>query len=160
MPTDSQTFKDIMSRWASGITVVTCGTDQGVHGMTASSFTSVSLDPPLILVCVDRRNLTHKLMLEGGVFGVHILGTEMQEISDRCAGFLGEEGHWLRDVEYRTEATGAPILAGALAWMDCSVTQTHEGGDHTIFVAEIQAGGAADGEPLLWFERGYHRLAT
>jgi flavin reductase (DIM6/NTAB) family NADH-FMN oxidoreductase RutF len=83
----------------------------------------------------------------------------MQEISDRCAGFLGEEGHWLQDVEYHTELTGAPILDRTLAWMDCSVWQAYDGGDHTIYVGEIQAGGAAEGEPLLWFERGYRRLA-
>lgn len=159
MPIDSHTFKEVLSRWASGITVVTCGTPEGLHGMTASSFCGVSLDPPLILVCVDRRNRTHRLIREAGVFGVHILGSHMQEISDRCAGFLGEEGHQLRDVEYGTKVTGAPILEGTLAWMDCVLTQAHEAGDHTIYVGEIQAAGATEGTPLLWFERGYHRLA-
>lgn len=159
MPVDSRTFREIMSRWASGITVVTCRRDGGIHGMTASSFTSVSLDPPLLLVCIDRRTRTHEYVQAQGAFGVHILGSDMQDVSDRCAGFLGEEGHWLQDVEFHAEATGAPILDRAWAWMDCTVWQAYDGGDHTIFVGEIQAGGVTEGEPLLWFDRGYRHLA-
>lgn len=159
MPVDSRAFKEIMSRWSSGITVVTCRREGGIHGMTASSFTSVSLDPPLLLICIDRRTRTHEYVSQQGAFGVHILGSDMQGVSDRCAGFLGEEGHWLQDVEYHTELTGAPILDGTLAWMDCTVWQTYDGGDHTIFVGEIQSGGVSEGEPLLWFERGYRHLA-
>lgn len=158
MPVDSRTFREIMSRWASGITVVTCRREGGIHGMTASSFTSVSLDPPLLLVCVDRHTRTHEYLRQQGAFGVHILGSDMQDVSDRCAGFLGEEGHWLQDVECHTEVTGAPILDHALAWMDCKLWQAYDGGDHTIYVGEIQAGGASEGEPLLWFERGYRHL--
>ena len=148
-----------MSRWSSGVTVVTCWREGGIHGMTASSFTSVSLDPPLLLVCIDRRTRTHEYVSRQGAFGIHILGSDMQDVSDRSAGFLGDEGHWLQDVEYHTELTGAPILDRSLAWMDCTVWQAYDGGDHTIFVGEIQAGGVSEGEPLLWFERGYRHLA-
>lgn len=147
-----------MSRWASGVTVVTCRRPGGIHGMTASAFCSVSLDPPLVLVCVARRNRTHQYIQEQGAFAVHILGTEMEELSNRCAGFRGEEGHWLDEVPHRAEATGAPVLEGALAWMDCSLWQAYDGGDHTIYVGEIQAGSAGDGAPLLWFERGYRQI--
>lgn len=156
---DADTFRAIMSRWASGVTVVTCRHHGQVHGMTASAFCSVSLDPPLILICVDHRHRTHDYLKEQGAFGVHILHTGMAEVSDRCAGFRGEEGHWLVDVPTRAELTGAPILQQALAWMDCSLWQAYEGGDHTIYVGEIRAGGAAEGEPLLWFNRGYRRLS-
>jgi len=156
---DRDTFKEIMSRWASGVTVVTVRCPDGIHGMTASSFCSVSLDPPLVLICVNRRNRTHDYIREQGAFGVHILDTEMEAVSSRCAGFLGEEGHWLNDLPSRTEATGAPILDHALSWMDCSLWQAYDGGDHTIYVGEIQAGGASAGEPLLWFCRGYQRLS-
>jgi flavin reductase (DIM6/NTAB) family NADH-FMN oxidoreductase RutF len=126
--------------------------------MTASAFTSVSLEPPLILVCVDRRTRTHGYLPEQGAFGVHILGVGMEEVSDRCAGFRGEAGHWLDDLPHRVERTGAPILDGTLAWMDCSVWRSYDGGDHTIFVGQVEAAGATDGQPLLWFERGYQVL--
>jgi flavin reductase (DIM6/NTAB) family NADH-FMN oxidoreductase RutF len=159
VPIDNHTFKQVMRHWASGITVVTCRRPGGIHGMTASSFCSLSLEPPLLLVCIDRRNRTHDYIREQGSFGVHLLGSDMTDLSDRCAGFLGEEGHWLQDVEFHTEVTGAPVLDRALAWMDCSVWQIHDGGDHSIYVGEIQAAGEAEGSPLLWFDRGYHRLA-
>ena len=158
MPVDAQTFRDVLSRWASGITIVTCADGGRVHGMTASSFTSLSLDPPLVLVCVGKGKLTHALIEAEGQFGVHILDPEMTEISDRCAGFRGEEAHWLDDLPRRTEVTGAPILEGALAWMDCKLWKALDGGDHTIFIGELQAGGCAEGRPLLWFQRGYHEL--
>ena len=160
MAIEQAAFKRVMSHWASGITVVTCRREGGIHGMTASSFTSISLEPPLVAVSVARHHKTHAYLLEQRAFGVHILGEGMEEVSNRCAGFLGEEAHWLLDLTHRTEVTGAPILDRALAWLDCSVWQAYDGGDHTIFVGEIQAGDAGEGSPLLWFNRGYRRLAT
>jgi flavin reductase (DIM6/NTAB) family NADH-FMN oxidoreductase RutF len=148
-----------LSRWSSGITVVTCRRPEGVHGMTASSFTSLSLDPPLILVCVAKHAGTHGMIAEEGALGVHILGEGMEVLSDRCAGFHGIEGHWLNDVPSHAEHTGAPILDHSLAWLDCTVWNAYDGGDHTIYIGEIQAAGVQDGAPLLWFQRGYHLLA-
>lgn len=159
MPIDAETFKQVLRRWASGVTVITCRREERVHGMTASSFTSVSLDPPLVLVCVDRRTRTYECLGAQGAFGIHILGTEMEEISNRCAGFLGDRAHELDDLPHRTEVTGAPILDGALAWMDCLLRQTYEAGDHAIFIGEIQAAGGRDGSPLLWFNRDYRALS-
>ena len=159
MPIDALIFKQVLRRWTSGVTVVTCRRDDGVHGMTASSFTSVSLEPPLVLVCVDRRTRTFDYLRQQHAFGIHILGTDMEEISNRCAGFLGEEAHELDDVPHRTEVTGAPILNDTLAWMDCSRWQVYEGGDHAIFIGEIQAAGARDGSPLLWFNRDYRAIS-
>ena len=158
MPIDPQSFRDVLSRWASGITIITCAAEGRVHGMTASSFTSLSLDPPLVLVCVGKDKLTHALLETEGRFGIHILGPGFEEISDRCAGFRGEEAHWLDDLPTRREVTGAPILEGALAWVDCTLWKALDGGDHTIFIGDIQAGGCAEGAPLLWFQRGYHLL--
>jgi flavin reductase (DIM6/NTAB) family NADH-FMN oxidoreductase RutF len=158
MPVDARTFKEILSRWATGITVVTCRRPGGIHGMTANSFCSVSLNPPLVLVCVNRQGHTHQYIEDQRAFGVHILGTGMEDLSNRCAGFLGEEAHWLEDVPHRTAATGAPILQGALAWMDCSLWGAYDGGDHSIFVGEIEAGGTDEGSPILWFNRGYREM--
>jgi flavin reductase (DIM6/NTAB) family NADH-FMN oxidoreductase RutF len=104
-----------MSHWASGVTVVTTRRPDGIHGMTASSFCSVSLDPPLVLVCVDRRNRTHAHVAEQGAFCAHILAEGQEELSQRCAGRLGEVGNQLHGVSYRVGATGAPIMDGCLA---------------------------------------------
>jgi flavin reductase (DIM6/NTAB) family NADH-FMN oxidoreductase RutF len=158
VPIDADTFREVLRRWASGITVITCRREGGVHGMTASAFCSVSLAPPLVLVCVAHQNRTHDYIRDEGAFGVHILSTEMEEISNRCAGFLGEEAHWLNDVPNHREVTGAPILDDALAWMDCSLWKAYEGGDHTIYVGEIQAAGAERGKPLLWYQRSYRTV--
>jgi flavin reductase (DIM6/NTAB) family NADH-FMN oxidoreductase RutF len=156
---DPATFRAVMSRWASGITIVTCREENGaVHGMTASAFSSVSLLPPLVLVCVDRRNRTHRYIREQGRFGVQILREDMQDLSDRCAGFRGEEGHCLEDVPHHYGPSGTPILDESLAWLDCVVWKQCEAGDHTVYFGKIEAAGAGEGEPLLWFERAYRRL--
>jgi len=155
MAISADLFKSLMSRWASGVTVVTCRREAGLHGMTASSFTSVSLDPPLVLICVDRRNRTHTLIEEQKAFGLHILRRDQEEISNQCAGFRGESGNQLPGAPFHTEVTGAPILDDTLAWMDCRLWQTYDGGDHSIFVGEIVAAGTQDGDPLLWYSRGY-----
>ena len=156
---DSQLFRDVLSRWASGITVVTCRTAAGApHGMTANAFCSVSLIPPLILVCIDHRHQTHGRIEQDQVFGVHILGHGMQEISDRCAGFRGEAGHNLSDLACEISESGVPILRDAICWMECGLWRSYDGGDHTIFVGEVRRAAANEGEPLLWFNRGYHRV--
>jgi flavin reductase (DIM6/NTAB) family NADH-FMN oxidoreductase RutF len=158
VPIDGDSFRKLMRRWASGVTVITCRRGEHVHGMTASAFSSLSLDPPLCLVCVGTHHRTHQYLLEQTSFGIHFLDDTMQELSDRCAGFKGEEAHCLDDVPHHLGVTGAPILEGMLGWIECAVWKTHDGGDHTIFVGEIQAAGARDGSPLLWFNRSYHRL--
>jgi flavin reductase (DIM6/NTAB) family NADH-FMN oxidoreductase RutF len=151
-------YKQTMSRWASGITVITTRRDGGIHGMTASSFCSLSLEPPLIMIAVDLRNRTNKQIEQQRSFGVMILSSEQEEISNRAAGFQGEEGNYLIDVPYHEEITGAPILDGSLAWMDCSLYAGYDGGDHTIYVGKVEAAGVSDGEPLLWYSRGYRQL--
>lgn len=152
-------FKETLSRWASGITVVTTRREGGVHGMTASAFSSLSIDPPLITVAVDKRTRTHKRIEEEKCFGVMILRTGQDELSNMAAGFRGEEGNYLPGYTHRQEVTGAPILDDALAWMDCSLYASYDGGDHTIYVGKIEATGVGEGEPLLWFNRGYRQLA-
>lgn len=158
MPVSPDTFKQVMSRWPSGVTVVTTRREDGIHGMTASAFSPLSLDPPLVLVCVDKRNRTHDQIPAHGHFGVHFLGEPHEEISDRCAGFHGETGNHLEEASHRSEVTGAPILDDCAAWLDCRLWATYDGGDHTIYVGQVEAAGAGETLPLLWFNRRYHRL--
>ncbi len=158
MPIDPDSFKRAMSNWASGVSVVTCRHDGAIHGMTASSFTSLSLDPPLILVCVARTALTHHLLEAGGHFAVNVLGSEQSAISDRCAGFLGEPAHLLDDLDLLDDSASGAVLSDALAWFDCRVWAGYPGGDHTIFVGEVLSAGCAERAPLVWHRRGYRSL--
>jgi flavin reductase (DIM6/NTAB) family NADH-FMN oxidoreductase RutF len=149
-----------MSRWASGLTVVTTRLGSGIHGMTANSFCSVSLDPPLVLVCVLRGSRSHILIPEQRAFGVHLLVEGQAEVCRRAAGLLGDEGNLLEDMPVRTEVTGAPILEQCGAWMDCSLWAEYDGGDHVIYVGQVEAAGIPSiARPLLWHDRGFHRLA-
>jgi flavin reductase (DIM6/NTAB) family NADH-FMN oxidoreductase RutF len=159
MPISHEEFRQTLSHWASGVTVVTTRRPGGIHGMTASSFCSVSLDPPLVLVCVDRRNRTHSHLVEQGAFCAHILAEGQAELSQRCAGRMGEQGNELHGVPHREGKTGAPILEGCLAYLECRVLYAHDGGDHTIFVGQIEDSGVnEDAHPLLYFRGGYRRL--
>ena len=158
MAFDTTLQRRIMGRFAGGVTVVTTryGDGNQIWGMTANSFTSLSLDPPLVLVAVDRRNSMCEYMQRGQCFAVNMLTTEQEAISRQFAtrGPKDFSGLALTAAE-----TGAPILADALAYLDCRVTQTVPGGDHDIFIGEIVAGGINEGQPLLFYNGRYTRLA-
>lgn len=151
-------FKKTMSCWASGITIVTTKREDGLLAMTASSFTSLSAEPPLILVAVNKYTRMHNSIAEQKAFGVMILSSEQEKISSSGAGFHGQEGNYLPGVLFHKAVTGAPILDESLAWMDCSLYAAYDGGDHTIYVGKIEATGCQEGEPLLWYSRGYRTL--
>src|SRR5262249_13849851 len=110
-----------MRHWTSGITVITTQRDRGIHGVTARSFCSVSLTPPLVLVCVDRRTRTHSLLETHASFVIHVLAEGQEELSKRCAGAYGEVGNELKGIAHRPGVTGAPILEECLAYMECRV---------------------------------------
>lgn len=159
MPVDPGQFRDVLRLWASGVSVVTTRRPGGIQGITVSSFTSLSLEPPLILVCIEKRARTHAAIEVQRCFGVNILSAGQVDLSDRAAGRRGVEGCWLEASPHRTAVTGAPLLAGALAWLDCALEAAHPGGDHTIYVGRVEAASGTDGKPLLWFNRNYAGLA-
>lgn len=152
---DSLAFRRAVGQFATGVTVISVETDSGVHGMTANSFTSVSLDPPLVLVCVDKSRQTHGLLLDKGRFGISILAREQEGISNWFAGRRDQEV----EIGWRTDETVAPVLDGALAWLDCTLEHAYEGGDHTIFVGRVERFGSNGGEPLLFFRGRYTSVA-
>lgn len=142
-------------QFATGVTVVTMQDGTGARGMTANSFTSVSLDPPLILVSVDNRNRTHELLSTGGRFVVNVLGQEHRSWSDRFAGRFGAIQDRFDDVSHRL-VDGIPILDGALAVFACRVVAAHPAGDHTLFLGHVeQLERRDDGDPLLFFRGQY-----
>ena len=158
---DSTTFRDVMAQWPSGVTVVTTlAGDATWHGMTASSFSSVSLDPPLVSICLSRHLYSHQLIAESGVFGVNVLAKDQTDLGRRFAGMDPEVEDRFAGESWTTAATGAPLLDSALGWFDCKVVHAYPGGDHTIFVGEVLAGRAARrSAPLLFHSRGWGQFA-
>jgi 3-hydroxy-9,10-secoandrosta-1,3,5(10)-triene-9,17-dione monooxygenase reductase component len=158
LPIDRQQYKAVLRRCASGVTVVTTRAGEEIAGMTASSFTSVSLDPPLVLVCADRRSNTLPVIERAGVFAVNVLCEEQHELSARFA-LAGNEALRFEGLHCRSGPTGSPWLPGSLAVLDCRTVAAHEAGDHVILVGEVEA-VEIDGEraPLLYYDAAYRRL--
>ncbi|MEK9164076.1 MAG: flavin reductase family protein [Chloroflexota bacterium] len=157
---DSETLHHALRAWASGVTVVAAQSRGVRHGMTVNSFTSVALDPPLVLVCIEKNVRTLNLILESGLFAVSVLRADQGPWSDRFAGRDAENSNRFDDVPTHTAITGAPIIADALAYFDCVVESTHNGGNHTILLARVVAAHRAEGEPLLYWNRDYRSLKS
>ena len=152
-----QEFRAALGRFISGVTVITVETAGGeVHGMTASSFCSVSLRPPLVLVCIDHLAETYLHVRESGRFGVSVLREDQDALSEFFADPERNPDAARRlDIRYNRMKSGTMIVAGTLANLDCRVVQAHEAGDHTIFVAEVQEVSVAEGAPLVYFRGRY-----
>jgi flavin reductase (DIM6/NTAB) family NADH-FMN oxidoreductase RutF len=151
-------FRRVLGHFATGVTVVTSRDADGPgHGLTASAVASVSLHPPLALVCVGHEADTHDVIERTGAFAINVLGEDAELLARRFAEYAADEK--FAGVAHRREATGAPVLDAALAWADCELEYSHEGGDHTIFVGRVVAGDAREGSPLLYFRGGYRRMA-
>jgi flavin reductase (DIM6/NTAB) family NADH-FMN oxidoreductase RutF len=159
MGVDVQDFKNALSHWATGVTVVTTRSGERHIGITASSLTSLSLEPPQILVCVARKLHTHAAILASGVFAVNILSVEQIKWGMRFAGMIPEDGDRFADIEFDTATTGCAILPGVLGWLDCTLRHAYDGDDHTIFVGEVVAAGFQEGAPLLYFNRHWRQLS-
>lgn len=159
MTVDVAAFRETLAQWASGVTIVTSAHAGARAGITASSFTSVGIAPPRILVCVAKRLYTHELIAGSGSFAVNILTREQQAWGMRFAGQMPEREDRFFDMAVTTAVTGAPILPAVLGWLDCRVHQAHDGGDHTIFVGDVVACCAAPaGSPILYYHRNWHQL--
>ncbi|CAN5599044.1 flavin reductase family protein [soil metagenome] len=156
MPISSDEFRSTLSRFACGVTVVTTKDSSGaLFGITVSAFSSVSLDPPLVLICIDRTAASHGPLLESGVFAVNLLNAGHSAISERFASPI--EGKF-DGVDFTLGEFGLPLLSGCLANLECRVRNTADGGDHTIFIAEVQTAAVADGDPLLYFRGDYRAV--
>jgi len=149
----------LLAHLATGVTVVaTRHPDTGeLLGLTASSFASVSLSPPLVLVCVKTSLRSHDAIRAAGVFSINVLDQNVEHVARRFARRLSNK---FRGLAFQTRLTGAPVLDGALVWLDCRTWAAYPGGDHTIYVGEVAAGGACDGLPLIHHRGTYARLAS
>jgi flavin reductase (DIM6/NTAB) family NADH-FMN oxidoreductase RutF len=126
--------------------------------MTVSAFAEVSLAPPLVLVCADKTSKTHPVIARGGVFALNVLAAGQAQLSDLFASKRDEE-HRFAELAYETGITGAPLLAGTVATLDCRVCAAHEAGDHVIYVGEVVASRRSQREPLVYWAGGYRSLA-
>ncbi len=145
MAVTAEEFKAALRRWASGVTVLTARAGGADLGMTASSFSSLSLSPPQVLVCVAKSAAIHAAVVEAGGFGITILAEDQMEISNRFAGRFPKDQDRFADLSFtRGARSGAPLLAGGLARMDCALAHALDGGDHSIFVGEVQAAEVSD----------------
>jgi flavin reductase (DIM6/NTAB) family NADH-FMN oxidoreductase RutF len=159
MSVDPEQLRSGMRHWATGVTIVTAQDGDAKHGMTVNSFISVSLDPPLVLVSLERGRLTHSLALSSGYFGVSILPEDFQQVSDLFAGRLGETGDRFDGLTTFHLVSQTPLLAGSLSAFDCRVVSTCEVGSHTLFIAEVLAVATTEnGAPLIYYNREYHAL--
>lgn len=153
----SRDFRDATGRYATGVNVITTSNFNEAYGMTASAFSSVSLDPPLVLVCIANTARGAQQIADNGVFAVNMLADDQEPISRYFANRDRPRGRdAFRDVPFRRLATGSPILDGIAGYVDCSLHATHEAGDHQIVVGEVLALGIRDGaKPLLFHGGGY-----
>lgn len=157
MSVDSAAFRRALSQFASGVTVLTTrGADGRARGLTVSAFCSVSLHPPLVLACVDRRADANTGLRESGVFGISILGEDQEDVSRRFAG-RGDEK--FDRTALRQGRHGVPLVEGALAQIECRVRSFHEEGDHTVWVGEVLALSSHRGRPLVYQAGAYRKVA-
>lgn len=154
-------FKNALRHFPAGVTVVTLRAGEEIHGLTVSAFASVSAEPPLILVIIDRRHKASALLArEGAVFAVNILREDQAALSDRFAWL--KEGDRFAEGRWGRAETGAPILENALAWLDCRIHARYPAGSHDLYVGEVVASAVPDPEapPLVHWNREYRQLAT
>ncbi len=151
---DSELFREVFGRFATGVAVVTAAGPAGVGGMTANALCSLSLDPLLVLVCFENQARTLPIVREAGRFGVNVLTAEQRQLAGVFASKVPEREK-LIGVEHRIEH-GVPVIDGSLAWASCAVRELVSGGDHKIAIGEVLAMGLGQGEPLLWYSGRYH----
>ncbi|WP_344129219.1 3-hydroxy-9,10-secoandrosta-1,3,5(10)-triene-9,17-dione monooxygenase reductase subunit [Saccharopolyspora halophila] len=154
---DSATFRRALGHFCTGVTVVTGIDGRRPVGFACQSFAALSLDPPLVLFCPGRWSRTWPLIERSGTFGVNVLTAEQREISS-VFGRSGEDK--FAGLSWRPAPSGAPVLDGVLAWLDCTVEDVHDGGDHRIVVGRVQIlGPTAESDPLLFHKGSYTTVA-
>lgn len=156
MAIDPQTFRQALGSFASGVTVVTTTDGARPHGLTVSSFSSLSLDPPLILICIGKESRGHDTILRSGRFAVNILAADQEWISRH---FASAEDDKFAGVSWHPGDFALPLIDSAVAQITCTLHASLPGGDHTILVGEVVAAHVSPAQPLLYFRRNYHTLA-
>jgi flavin reductase (DIM6/NTAB) family NADH-FMN oxidoreductase RutF len=154
MTPDTATFKEAMRHVPTGVTVVTSLKDGEPRGITVNAFASVSADPPTLLICINREARSYLFISASGLFCVNILAGEQRHLAEHFAGKVRERQ--FENVEYAIDATGAPVLGGAIAHCDCRLEEEHHVGSHSIMIGRVLSCAARAGSPLGYFNGGFH----
>jgi len=160
---NDKSMRESLRFWTTGVTIVSVAHMGIQHGMTVNSFTSLSLEPPLVLVSLEKGTRTHDLVVEAGVFAVTLLSQSQELLSDRFAGKDSEKSDRFADIEILTLESGNPVLSDGLAFFDCQVQASHSAGSHSLFIAEVLSTGHLNGTsssepPLVYHNRSYRQL--
>jgi flavin reductase (DIM6/NTAB) family NADH-FMN oxidoreductase RutF len=155
MPVDDAQFKHALSHFASGVTIVTTAHNGADFGLTVASFASLSLNPPLVLVCISKSSSSHDPIVQSKAFGVSILASDQADVSGRFAARGGDK---FSGLEIRRGALGVPLVANALCTLECRVHDQVIGGDHSIFIGEVVDTTTREGAPLLYFRAAYREM--
>jgi flavin reductase ActVB len=156
MPVSSADFRSALSRFASGVSVVTTkDAAQKPFGITVSAFCSVSLDPPLVLICIEKTTGSHHAFEQSGRFTVNILASNEVGVSEHFASLIEDK---FAGIEHAVDEHGIPILQGSLATLQCRLFKTLDGGDHSIFLGEVEHVIVRDAEPLIYYKGGYRHI--
>jgi flavin reductase (DIM6/NTAB) family NADH-FMN oxidoreductase RutF len=154
---DSILYRRTCSLFATGITVITTVDEKGrPHGMTVNSFSSVSLDPPLVLVGIDLKNAILGHFMTSAWFAVNILGEHQEDLSRHYSSAAENRFH---GIDWQPGASGAPLLGGVLAQMECAVIRTFEAGDHALLIGEVRSASYREGKPLVYFNSSYQNIS-
>jgi flavin reductase (DIM6/NTAB) family NADH-FMN oxidoreductase RutF len=158
MPIERNALRQVMGHFATGVTVITTVSTEGeLHGLTANAFTSVSLDPPLLLISIDKKAESYPHFEASKVFTVNILAEDQEALSRRFA-VSGGGGKKFEGVAFRLGANGAPILDGVLSYIECMLFAAYDGGDHTLYLGTVQQAEIREGKPLIFFRGGYRAI--
>ena len=153
---DSREIRDIIGHFATGVTVVTTRDGAGSpFGLTVNAFTSLSLNPPLVVVCIDKAAQCYSCFEESKVFAVNVLSEDQEELSRRFATKGIEK---FGEIKWHRGENNVPLLDGSIGTIECKIVNSYEGGDHTIYLGEIVSANATEDRPLLFFKGKYHRL--
>lgn len=159
MTLDPEQLRDAMRAWTTGVAVITATHNGQRYGMTVNSFTSISLEPPLVSVTLKRLTHTHELVERSGEFAITILSAEQKHLSDRFAGKIPHVADRFEGVETETLLTNAPLIKGGMAYFNCRVANAFPAGENTLFIAEVVAArGEGEGDPLVYHNRVFWKL--
>lgn len=158
-PIDNQLYRDALARHAGAVVVVATRFKDGNRGLTATSFVSVSIEPPLIAVALDRYAATREAVVEAGSFSVSVLEARQEFIADRFSGRAPAVNPTWSEVPHWNTPAGLPIVAGSVAWFECSVRTVVEAGDHDLILAAVTSAGTADGDPLILWQRSFWHVS-
>lgn len=160
-PVTGRAYRDTLAAWASGICLLTATADGERHGLTVSSFCSVSLTPPTVMASIERQGQTRALIQDSRAFGINILRADQRVLAERFAGLLGEGDRFDGNQWTKGAVTEAPLLTDALAWLECRVLQQYEVGEHSVLIGLVLAAQVKDAEatPLLYHQRQWGKFS-